>query len=505
MKRVLLAQFKHETNSFNEKATTIEDYKKRALLDGKGLMERYGGSESELGAYIEILGAREDIEIVPSVCGDASPGGVVTRETFEYFRDAIIHSYVEEEWKAEQGLCGHIDAIALALHGAQITEDTEDGEGLLLKEIRKVTGMELPIVVTLDFHANLTEDMVNYATALFPARYYPHTDFYDRGKDAADMLLKILDGEAHPAHAMLKTRLIYPHIPTDEGPLADMIPRLIAEGEKDKVYHAFFVGGFTRADISVAGAALYAITENDLGLAKEICKRYADEVYARLEEFKIRLTELTEAVASAKAYKGLTVIADAADNPGSGLMSDATVIIHELIRQEAKDVAIAFLWDPETVQQAFKAGPGATIHVKLGGKSNPIVGAPVETDAYVKSLSDGNFKVKGPMNRGVPQVTGPTAVLQFRGITCVCVSNRTQPFDEEAFRSNGVEPMDYHIIVVKSSVHYRAAWKRECDHILTVDLPNLTAFDEKKINYKRVPRPAFPLDSADVVRRFAGK
>ena len=502
MKRILLAQFKHETNNFNVKKTTLEDYKKRSLSFGDEMIARYAGSESELGAYIEIFGQREDVEIVPAVDGNAAPGGLVTRETYEYFRDAIINCYVGEELKAEQGLCGHIDAIALVLHGAQITEDCEDGEGLLLKDLRKITGKDLPIVATLDFHANMTEEMTENATALFPARYYPHTDFYDRGKDAARLLLDVLDGKAHPVGAMKRLRLIYPHIPTDEGPLSDMIPRLIGESSREGVYGAYFVGGFSRADISVAGSAIYAVTENDKALAEQICENYYRETVDRLEEFSIRLTEPAEAVASAIAYDGLTVIADAADNPGSGLMSDATEIIHELLRQKAEKVAVAFLWDPETVGQAFAAGPGATISVRLGGKSGPLVGAPIETEAYVKSLSDGNFKVKGPMCRGVPQMTGRTAVLCFSGITCVCVSNRTQPFDEEAFRSNGIEPLDYHIVVVKSSVHYRAAWKRVCDHILTVDMPNITAFDERKIDFRNVPRPIFPLDSADEVRKY---
>lgn len=503
MKRVLLAQFKHETNNFNEKPTTLEDYRKRSLTFGEEMIARYAGSESELGAFIEILGASPDVEIVPAVDGNASPGGVVTRETYEFFRDAILHAYIEEELKAEQGLCGHIDAIALVLHGAQITEDTEDGEGLLLRELRKVTGRDLPIVATLDFHANMTEDMVRNASALFPARYYPHTDFYDRGRDAARFLLDMLDGKVHPAAAMRKIRMIIPHIPTDEGPFRDLIPRLIGESAREGVHYVYFVGGFSRADISVAGSAIYAVTEGDAALAEEICGKYYRETVDRLEEFSLQLTEPAEAVAEAIAHEGLTVIADAADNPGSGLMSDATEIIHELLRQKAEKVAIAFLWDPETVEQAFAAGPGATVHVRLGGKSGPAVGAPVETDAYVKSISDGNFKVKGPMCRGVPQMTGRTAVLVFRGITCVVVSNRTQPFDEEAFRSNGVEPLDYRIVVLKSSVHYRAAWKLVCDHILTVDLPNITPFDERRVPFRNVPRPIYPLDSADEVRRFS--
>ena len=495
MKRILIAQFKHESNSFTPKATTLDDYRKRSLVFGDEVVQRYAGTESELGAFLEIFGAREDVEILPAVDANACPGGPLTKETFDFIRDAIVNCCKEQLQKGEP-----LDGIALALHGAQITEETEDGEGLLLRAIREVVGPELPIVVTLDFHANLTKNMVELSSALFPARYYPHTDFYDRGMDAARMLLDILDGKAHPTAAMLQMRMMYPHMPTDEGPLARLTPMLKEECEKDGVYYAAFVAGFCRGDISVQGAAIYALTENDPAQAEEICRRYAQDVYDHLEDYKMELPEPEKAVAEAIAYDGLTVISDASDNPGSGLMGDATEILHELMRQKAEKVVVSSIWDPETVQQAFAAGPGKTIHVRLGGKSSNKVGAPIETDAYVKNLSDGVYRVKGPMCRNVLQFFGPTAVLQFAGITCIVNSSRNQTYDEEAFRSNGIEPLDSHIVVLKSAVHYRAAWRLVSDHILTVDMPNLTSIDEKKVAFRNVTHPIYPLEDAETVR-----
>ena len=223
-----------------------------------------------------------------------------------------------------------------------------------------------------------------------------------------------------------------------------------------------------------------------------------------LEKFELKVKDPVLAVKDAIASPEMTVIADAADNPGSGLMSDATDILHELIRQGAEKVAVALMWDPETVAQAFAAGPGAVIHARIGGKSSDKVGKPIECDAYVKTLSDGLYRVKGPMNKGVLQNSGHTAVVQAKGITFVLCSNRTQAFDEEAFRAFGVEPADYHIIVVKSSIHYRAAWRRWVKDLITVDMPNLTSFDERKINFDRVKRPIYPLDSGEEVRKAYG-
>lgn len=498
MYRILMAYFKHETNNFNDKLTTIEDYKKRALYDGETMMKNYRGSKAELGAYMDIFEARPDVEIVPAFCADANPGGYVTKETFEYFKDQLIDAY--QKGAAEGG----IDGIALVLHGAMITDLSEDGEGVLLKALRDVTGPDLPIVATLDYHANMTDEMAKYATALFPARYYPHTDFYDRGLESAQMLLDVLDGKAHPATALKKLPMILPHMDTSEEPLCSMIKTFIDESEKPGVWYAYFVGGFSRANISVQGSAVYVITENDPALAEKIADEHYRWIMQNLEKFELKVKDPVLAVRDAIASPEMTVIADAADNPGSGLMSDATDILHELIRQGAEKVAVALMWDPETVAQAFAAGPGATIHARIGGKSSDKVGKPIECDAYVKTLSDGLYRVKGPMNKGVLQNSGHTAVVQAKGITFVLCTNRTQAFDEEAFRAFGVEPADYHIIVVKSSIHYRAAWRRWVKDLITVDMPNLTSFDERKINFDRVKRPIYPLDSAETVRKAYG-
>lgn len=484
MKRILIAQFKHETNSFNPRPTTLEDYKMRSLVFGEDVLTRYRGTESELGAFIELENV-PGVELVPVVDGNACPSGLVTRETYAFFRDTILDGY---------RAAGKIDGILLALHGAQITEDTEDGEGALLEELRAVTGDAIPIIVTLDFHANLTERMVKNSTALFISRYYPHTDFYERGKDAAALMLRVLDGTAHPVCAMRRLPMIYTHMATNEGPMPELIGRLIAESDRPEIDFATFVAGFTRADISIAGSAIYCIAENNAEAAKEVCDRYARYVLGRIQEFRVPFPDPAEAVREAIAYDGLTVLADAADNPGSGLMGDATELIHELIRQNAPSVAVASVWDPETVEQAYAAGVGATIHARIGGKSNPIVGKPVEVDAVVTHLSDGKFRIVGPMQNGVWQNAGRSATLRFGGFTVVVISSRTQTFDLEMFRYNGVEPLDYQILVIKSAVHFKAAYRLVTDRIITLNLPNITSFDELEIDYKHIPHPIFPFD-----------
>jgi len=503
MYRILIAHFEHETNTFNDKPTGLQDFYCHAWAEGDDIFDTARGTRTGIGAFTDLLESDPEFELIPAAYAAASPGGPVTKEAFDLISSMITGKYREEEEKAAKGLCGHIDGILMELHGAQICDYDDDAEGLLLERLRALTGPDLPILCVLDFHANLTPKMVELATALFPSRLYPHTDLHERGEEAVALLKKILAGKSRPAAAMTRLRLIYPHMPTDEGHLAKMIPAMENESaQNSNVIFTGFVAGFTRADIAIQGSAIYCVTENDPALAKEICKKYADDVYAHLDGFRMHLTEPAEAIRTGMEKGGLTVISDAADNPGSGLVGDATEILHEAIRQNAEKVAVYAIYDPETAKQAAAAGPGATIHVRLGGKSSDKVGAPIETDAYVKSVSDGEYRVRGPMYHGIRIHTGLTAVLIFEGITCVVISNRRQNFDEEAFRSNGIEPLDYSIVIVKSAVHYRSAWKLAADRILTVDMPNLTPLDETKITYKNVPRPIYPLDSADAVRAF---
>lgn len=480
MKRIFIAGFQHESNTFSPYPTTIKSYEAYEVARGREIIDHYEGTRNELGGYIDVFRNSGD-EIVPSVFAKACPAGPLTKESFDYFKDIIITDYKN---------AGHIDGIMLALHGAMLTEETEDGEGLLLRELRRVTGPDLPIVVTLDFHANITEDMVELSTALITSRYYPHTDFYERGVEGAELLLSVLSGKVRPTAAFKRIPLIYPHMPTDEGPLARLIPMLIDED----AINVSFIAGFARADITIMGSCIYALTDNDREKAGALCRKYYDDVMDHITEYRMQLTDPEEAIRTAMESEGLTVIADASDNPGSGAMGDATDIIHELIRMKVKDAVVISVWDPEVAKQAFEAGPGSNIGISLGGKSGNMVGKPVMAEAYVKAVTDGVYTIKGPMFKNITMHMGLTAVLCFSGITVVVVTNREQPFDEEALRSNGIEPLDHKIIALKSAVHYRAAWKKIADRMFTVDMPNITSIDELKVNFKKIPHPIYPFD-----------
>lgn len=285
-------------------------------------------------------------------------------------------------------------------------------------------------------------------------------------------------------------------MPTCIPPLNRLMPLLREEEAKEGVYNCSLVAGFCRGDISIQGVSLYALTENDPETAEALVRKYACDVLDHIDEYVLECPDPETAIKKAMADPAQTLFADGSDNPGSGLTGDATEIIHLLMKLGATNVGVASICDPETVEQAYAAGIGATIHVKLGGKSSDKIGKPVEVDAKVLHFSDGEIKLTGPMSTGMVRHCGPSATLEFNGIKCIVISKRNQTHDEQMFRYNGVEPLDLHIIVLKSIVHFRAAYELIIprDHIIMLDMPNLTPADDRKCEFKHLPKHIWPFE-----------
>ena len=493
-RRIFIASFQLETNTFAPGFTTEKDYANRTYREHENLIDWVRGNNTSDGGFADVL-EEAGAEIVYRFAAVAAPGPRLKKETYDEFSSRIVTLMKEADEEKP------LDGFLLALHGAMVTEDLDDGEGTFLKKIREEFPRHIPIGISLDFHVNLSEDMLRYADIVFTSRYYPHTDFMDRGRDAARLLLRMIEGEVHPTSAMIDLPILYPHRSTFEEPLVSLIPEMIRESEDRACYGVFFTAGFCRSDCNCGTSSIYAITENDPEKAKDLVRKYARKAMDRLEEFENIYPDVDDAIRRAMASDKITVLAEASDNTGSGYYGDATVLLQKLLDAKVPHAALAYMVDPETVEQASKAGVGATIRVRLGGKSSRYVGSPVVADAEVISLTDGRVRVKGPMYHATIQNCGPTATIRIDGVKVVVISNRTQPFDEEAFRYNGVEPLEEKIIALKSAVHFRSAYMLLTDRIEMLDLPNFTPMDERKLVFHAIPRPVYPLEDADTVRK----
>jgi microcystin degradation protein MlrC len=253
--------------------------------------------------------------------------------------------------------------------------------------------------------------------------------------------------------------------------------------------------GFPLADIHDAGLSVYVVTNDDQALADALADELTAAAWAMRHDFLHTALPVREAVARAMALDGRPVVlADIADNTGGGAAGDTTEILRELLRVGVRPATVACLWDPEAAAACVAAGVGATVTLPVGGKVDPAHGAPVTVTGRVRTLSDGRFVYRGPMMRGVEGRLGSTAVLDINDLKIILISHRRQTLDPEMLRFVGIDPLAEKLVVVKSSIHYRAAFEPIARAILEVDAPGLSSSNLGRFPFTRVRRPIFPLD-----------
>jgi microcystin degradation protein MlrC len=485
--KIVIARMSHETNTFSPITTTWKHFVEKEGNSGKSAIQTYQGTNTPLAAYID-LAHEIDAHIELPLAAGASPSGLVDVETYEFMADEIVNT-----------VRGGCDAVLLDLHGAMVAENTQDGEGTLLSRIR-ATAPEIPICVTYDLHANLSKEMIENCTALIGYKTYPHIDMYDVGAQVGKILLDTLAGKVDPTIAwgnrpMLPHTLCMAHEFKPMKPLQEMARSL----EEESILAASVYGGFPLADVEFAGLSASVVADNDQGAAQNAVDKLLDAAWEYREAFVYRGEPLVEAVARAKRYKeGPIVLLDHADNSASGGTQDVMTVIEEVFRQGLEDIAIAAVWDPEAVNKLTSAGVGSKITLDLGGKTNipsiGLIGTPLEIIGVVEQITDGEFVASGPMSTGRIVRMGPTAVLDTGQAKIVVVSNHVEPWDIGVFTSVGIDPGTMRYLLLKSRVHWRAAFGSMARQTIPCDGLGVTSSDYDLFKFNNLRRPIYPLD-----------
>jgi microcystin degradation protein MlrC len=336
---LVIAMMKHETNSFSPVKTDWQRFLDWGAHLGPAARRAYEGTAMPIGAYLKL--ARElDAEVVTPVAAEAMPSGPVAAQAYQLMSDAILDS-------VRRGC----DAVMLDLHGAMVAETAPDGEGTLLERIRALAP-GLPIAVTCDLHANLTEKMVRNATALIGYKTYPHVDMFPVGEQVGRILLRAMRGEVRPVMAWARRPLLAQtlRMGTDDEPMRTLIAMARA-GEAEGLLAATVFGGFPLADFADAGMSAVVVADGDRERARQAAERLMDAAWERREDFLYRPEPLAAAVARAKAMReGPILLLDHADNVGSGGTEDVMTVLSEVMRQGLEDVAVAAVFDPEAVK-----------------------------------------------------------------------------------------------------------------------------------------------------------
>lgn len=484
--RVVVGGIYHESNTFFTRPTTLVELTRRSTTRGAALLQRWQGTASEIGGFIEEA-HHQKVFLVPTLMVWGMPSGPISDVAFE--------SLVGELLERIAGVrC--LEGVLLCLHGAMVTETLQDADGEVLRRVRHLVGPHVPIAATLDFHSNTSHLMVEQADILVGYDTYPHLDYRERGRECLALLARTLRGEITPRMALAKAPLM-PHILrqcTDEEPMAELMARAHAAEKEPGVLAVTVAAGFPYADVECVGFSCVALTDGDCRRARAIADSMAARAWELREAFDAHLLSPKEAVAQAMASQsGPVVLVDVGDNVGGGTPGDGTILLAELMEQEARG-AVVMITDPEAVSKAIEAGVRNEVSLDVGGKHNSHHGAPVRVHGRVRLIADGIYVNRGPMREGLSEDMGRTVVLQCKGITLILTEYKTPMWNLQQLRSLGIEPTHQQIIVVKSAVAHRAAYGPIATHMIEVDTPGLTAADVRRYSYRNVPRPIWPLD-----------
>lgn len=490
--RVLTGEFSHETNTFSVVRTTMEHFCRRTLLTADEIPARRRGTRSEFGATFEAAD-KYGWTLIHPVAASANPSGTVTADTYEAITGMLL-----------DGARGGIDGALLHLHGAMVADGFEDGEGELLRRLRALVGPDVPIVVTLDLHANVTQQMADNASALIAVRTYPHVDYYERAWQGAELLQRAMEGTIRP-RTVIATRPMLCGLNdgrTQSGPMRDLIDRGEALERAGKALVVSVCAGFTAADVRDIGPSVTVTTDGADPAAQAIAEEFMDYAWQTRDVVTVRARPIADAVRHAKESEGKhdrpLIMADISDNPGGGYYGDSTDLLRAMITADLRNTAFYAIFDPEAVQAAIAIGVGNTGTITLGGKHDVQAGGgPLTIAAEVVTLSSGKFQTFGPMGGGVWRDYGPSALLRVGGIDIAIITNNGQAVDTAQFTSLGCDPARKDTVAVKSFHHFRAAFEPLGREVITVDGGGLGTMIVRKMPYQHVRRPIWPLDRID--------
>src|SRR5262245_41823973 len=381
--RVGIAGFLHESNTFLPVPTRRVHFEQASLTRGDALLKRWSGSRHELGGFLE--GAQiHAFEPVPLLATFAIPSGTIDGETFEELIGMMV-----SDLKARLPL----DGLLVALNGATVSANFPDADGEVTRRLRDVVGPALPIIMTLDLHANVSPQMIAHTNASVFYRSNPHLDQRERGFEAASLMARTLRGEISPVQAIetppLLISIARQH--TEQQPAKCLYEDVQSVMKWPGILSASVAMGFYYADVPEMGASFLAVADGDLELARKAARWMAGRAWERRQEFQSQLPTPDVAVSEAmRAAEAPVVLMDVGDNVGGGSPADSTILIAEVLKQRASNVLVV-LYDPDAVQACVQAGVRQDVDLAVGAKTDRRHGSPVRIQGRVRLIADGLF------------------------------------------------------------------------------------------------------------------
>lgn len=485
--RVGVISIQHESNTFVHAQTGLDEFRADVLQRGADFdMSTAGGHHEVAGLFEAIAGA--GFEAVPILMARAIPGGTVAAEALDHIVGQMLEMLAA---------AGKLDGLLVAPHGAGVSEVHRDMDGYWLTLVREQVGAEIPIICTIDPHANLSLRMIETCDATIAYRSNPHLDQRQIGSQAGQLMVATLNGEVKPTQAATfpPVAINIERQNTSMPPCKPMYDQANAILMRNKVLSNSVVLGFPYADVEDMGSSFIVVTDNDAQLAQQLADELGDHLLRNRQQFAAELIGVEEAVEHASGLKGPVCLLDMGDNVGGGSPADSTFIAHELHRRGDMK-ALVCINDPESAALAHSEGAGQRIVMKIGGKIDRAHGEPLEAMIEVVSLHDGKFTESQVRHGGKTSFEmGPSAVVKTdRELTVLLTSERTPPYSLAQLTSCQLDPMAFQVLVAKGVQAPVAAYEPICTQLVRVNTAGSTSADMASFEFNHRRRPMFPFE-----------
>lgn len=477
--KVFAAGISTETNTFCPVPTGLRDFLVQRGTDAlQGIVAH---PSLDLSATWGKFASERGYAFTFGLMAWAQPSGITVRGAYEQLRDEML---------SDLRAAMHVDVVLLMLHGAMVADGYEDCEEDMIRRVREIVGPTAAIGVELDLHCHLSRSMIDTADVVVTYKEYPHVDCDERAREVFDLAVATRLGTIRPQMALADCRMIGLY-PTSRQPMRGFVDAMTeVERQRDKVLSVSFGHGFPFGDVPHMGSKMLVVTDDDVALAQAVADEFAARAYELRQHIGFGSVSLPLDAALSKALASEqrpVVVADQSDNPGAGAPADATFALRWLIEHRAEDVAIAIFYDPEVVRIAMRAGQGARLVMRLGGKMGPASGDPVDIEVIVLSMRD-SYMHEFPQQSGPPirYPSGDTVALRCGSIDLVVGSQRCQCFAPSIFTDFGIDLGRKQVIVVKSFQHFYGAFAPLAGEIIYMAARGAVSPDPTLIPYSRV-------------------
>lgn len=474
---VFMATLSTETNTFSPIPTGLADFQERDFYRHDGSRHPPVKSNTALIVWRELAEA-DGHTVCEGLCTSAQPGGTTTRHAYETLRGMLLD---------DVKTAGAVELVLLSLHGAMVADGTDDCEGDIIAGVRAIAGPKAKIGVLLDLHCHLTEQMRTQSDVMVLFKEYPHTDKLDRAREVYALARDAAEGRIVPVMATHDCRMVSMW-PTTSEPTRSFVDRMAALEGHDGILSVSFAHGFPWGDVAEVGARMLVVADGDEGKAAALARQLGAEVWAMRDAAAVRHDSMAEAMAAARAPSSAgkpLVLADVADNAGGGAPSDSTFVLQAMLDAGLRDAVFGCVWDPVAVSFCRAGGVGARMALRIGGKSGPTSGPPLDLGVVVRGLSDDHWESGLTGNR---LAFGPSAWVEADGVHVVLTSERQQTFHPDAFTGLGLLLHDKSVVVVKSIQHFHAAFAPVAREVRYVSAPGAIPPDYAAISFtKRSP------------------